>query len=103
MSTLTHFELSVPEHIEQKATVSKNFFKSDGFKAMLFSFAAGEELSDHSSKKQAVLHVLQGTGIFSTSDETVKLDTNTWIHIPAEKVHRVLAESELHFLLYLIG
>lgn len=103
MINLSHFDLTIPENIEEKATISKNFFKSDGFKAMLFSFASGEELSDHSSKKQAALHVLKGSGEFSTTDETVKLEKDTWIHIPAEKVHRVSATTELHFLLYIIG
>ncbi len=103
MKTLTTFILSVTADIAEKSTISKNFFKTDGFRAMMFSFAAGEELTDHSSKKQGILHVLSGKGVFATESETVQLEENSWIHIPAELTHRVKAESDLHFLLYLVG
>jgi quercetin dioxygenase-like cupin family protein len=103
MKTLTTFSVSPPNDVEEQSTISKNFFKSDGFRAMMFSFAAGEELTDHSSKKQAVLHVLSGSGVFETDTEKIDLQTHVWIHIPAECTHRVKAESDLHFLLYLVG
>ncbi len=103
MQNLTHFKLTIPETIEKETTISRNFFKADHFKAMIFSFAEGEELSDHSSKKQAVLHVLSGTGLFETETESIQLEVNTWISIPAGKVHCVKADKTLHFLLYIIG
>lgn len=102
MSDITVHQLNLPVTTEAKSTLSKNFFKSDVFKTMLFTFDAGEELSDHSSKKNAVLHVLSGNGNFSILDETVALSPGTWINIPPNVTHRVEAHSVLHFLLYLI-
>lgn len=102
MSKITVHHLILPEKTEEKSTLSKNFFKSDVLKTMLFSFDSGEELSDHSSKKNAVLHVLSGNGRFSTSEDIVDLQAGTWINIPPDVTHRVEAHSVLHFLLYLI-
>lgn len=103
LNKISHFIIEPLTQVAENSTISKNFFKSDTFRAMSFSFAAGEELSDHSSKKQAVLHVLSGTGVFETETEKIDLHTHVWIHIPAELTHRVKAASDLHFLLYLIG
>jgi quercetin dioxygenase-like cupin family protein len=103
MNNLTVIQLVLPDSIVPKTTVSKNFFKSPNLKTMLFSFAKGEELSNHSSKKDAILHVLNGSGTFVAEHETVTLSEGTWIHIPAELTHCVQAEAELHFLLYLVG
>lgn len=103
MNKLTHFELIPPTLVEENATISKNFFKSEKFRAMLFSFAKGEELTDHSTKRECALFVLKGTGEFATKDETVELKPNVWIHIPSGVNHQVKAFTELHFTLYLIG
>jgi quercetin dioxygenase-like cupin family protein len=103
MNKLTIIQLTQPDSVVPKTTISKNFFKSPNLKTMLFSFAEGEELSNHSSKKDAILHVLNGNGTFATEQETVSLSEGTWIHIPAELTHRVEAGTELHFLLYLVG
>lgn len=103
MEKLTHFELVPPTLVEENATISKNFFKSENLRAMLFSFAKDEELTDHSSKKQAVLFVIKGTGEFGTAEETVELKPNVWVHIPAGLTHRVKAFTELHFTLSMFG
>lgn len=103
MENLTHFVLETPDSIQTQSTLSKNFFKSENFRAMMFSFAVDEELTEHSSKKTAILHVLSGTGTFGTDKEVVDLKPNAWIHIPADLKHWVKAKEELHFLLYLIG
>ena len=102
MKTITVTQIDLQKAVEKDSTIAKNFFNMDFLKVMTFSFDAGQELSDHSSKREAILHVLEGTGTFATEAEQVNLKPGTWIHIPSTLTHRVNATTTLHFLLYLI-
>ena len=42
------------------AILSRTFFKDDRLSAMVFSFAPGQELSEHTSAYPAIIHILSG-------------------------------------------
>lgn len=87
--------------IPSDSIVSKTVFKSDNQKAILFGFAAGQELSDHTSSLNAILHIIKGEGLIRVEGETISANMGTWIHLQPEVVHSVIASSELFMLLYL--
>ena len=53
---LTYIPEMTPDSI-----ISRTFYKDEQLKAILFAFALGQELSQHTSDYPAVLHFLQGT------------------------------------------
>ena len=87
--------------IPSDSIVSKTVFKSEKQKAILFGFAAGQELSDHTSALNAILHIIKGEGVIRVEGETISANPGTWIHLQPEVVHSVIASSELFMLLYL--
>src|SRR5262245_66604949 len=57
----THFsDLAKVVQPPDKGILSRTLFSDDRLKAVLFGFAQGEELSEHTASMPAVLHFLQG-------------------------------------------
>jgi quercetin dioxygenase-like cupin family protein len=45
-----------------RGILSRTLSAADGIELVLFAFAAGERLAEHTSARPAILHVLEGTG-----------------------------------------
>jgi quercetin dioxygenase-like cupin family protein len=60
-TTDTHVsDLAKEVHPPDKGILSRTLFNDDRLKGVLFGFARGEELSEHTASTPAVLHSLQG-------------------------------------------
>ena len=46
--------------IPPDSIVSRTFYEADQMKAILFGFAPGQELSEHTAARPAILHFLSG-------------------------------------------
>jgi quercetin dioxygenase-like cupin family protein len=88
--------------IPEKGIVSQTLARRDGFKATLFGFAPGEELTEHTASKQAILHFLDGEGELSLGEERYDVKAGSWTWMPPNLPHGVRARTELRMLLLLI-
>lgn len=88
--------------IQPESTVSRNFIKDERFKAMLFAFAEGEELTRHTSSRMAVIHVVEGSGKFTTDEKECALNPGRFIVIEPNEPHSVFADTDMKFYLYLV-
>jgi quercetin dioxygenase-like cupin family protein len=79
--------------------VSQALLAAPGLRVTLFRFAAGQELSEHSSPTRVLLHVLSGAGDFTLGKETRRLVAGDLLHLPPNLPHAVRAVEELTFLL----
>ncbi len=82
--------------------VSRSLFRGAGVTATLFSFAEGEELSEHTAAFPAVLHFLSGEGELTLAGESRTVAANSWVYMPAQLPHSVVATSPLQMLLLLL-
>jgi quercetin dioxygenase-like cupin family protein len=89
--------------IPEASIVSRTFHSSDGLKAILFGFAPGQELSEHTAAQPAVLHFLRGRARVTFAEEAHRAAPGTWIYLPARLPHSVYAEDEVVMLLLLTG
>jgi len=48
--------------VPQRGILSQTLSKGDGVELVLFAFAAGEALTEHTSARPAIIHVLSGEG-----------------------------------------
>ena len=69
---------------------------------VLFAFAPGEELSEHTAARPAVVHVLDGEGEASVGGEPHPLGPGTWFRMPAGMPHSIRARTPLRMALYLL-
>jgi quercetin dioxygenase-like cupin family protein len=82
--------------------LSQTVYNDDTVKVTLFSFAMGQELTQHTASKPALLHVLQGSAVLGLGEDTLEAKAGTWVHMPAHLPHSVTAKTNLHFLLTLL-
>jgi quercetin dioxygenase-like cupin family protein len=71
-------------------------------KAVLFGFGAGQEMSEHTSSKAAVLHFLSGQADVTVGGQSDVASAGTWIHMAAGVPHSIVAQTPTVMLLLLL-
>jgi quercetin dioxygenase-like cupin family protein len=101
--TYTHVsDLAKEVQPPDKGILSRTLFSDDRLKAVLFGFAQGEELSEHTASMPAVLHFLQGEAKLRLGDDTVEARPGTWVHMAKGLRHSIRAETPVVMLLLLV-
>jgi quercetin dioxygenase-like cupin family protein len=85
-----------------KGILSRTLFSDDRLKAVVFGFAQGEELSEHTASMPAVLHFLQGEARLTLGDDTLEARPGTWVHMPRGLRHSIQARTPVVMLLLLL-
>jgi quercetin dioxygenase-like cupin family protein len=102
-TTYTHFsDLAREVQPPDKGILSRTLFGDDRLKVVLFAFAQGEEMSEHTASMPAVMHFLQGEATVTLGDERHEAKPGTWIHMPGGLRHGIQAETPLLMLLMLL-
>ncbi len=88
--------------IPPDSIVSRAIYTDDRLRAVLFGFAAGQELSEHTASQPAILHVLEGEAHLTLGEDTMSAHAGTWVHMPPHLRHSIVAKTPLVMLLLLI-
>lgn len=88
--------------IPDDSIVSRSIYADKDIKVILFGFAAGQELSEHTAAKPALLHFLRGEADLTLGDEAMSAQAGTFVHMAAHLPHSVYAQSEVVMLLTLL-
>jgi quercetin dioxygenase-like cupin family protein len=103
MTPYTHInDLAKEAQPPEKGILSRTLFNDDRLKAVLFGFAQGEELSEHTASMPAVLHFLQGEAKLMLGDDTLEAKPGTWVHMPTGQRHSIQAKTPMVMLLLLV-
>lgn len=101
------FELyDLPElliNVPPDSILSRTIFSGSGIKAVLFGFAPGSELSEHTASKPAVLHFLEGEADLTLGAESRDARPGTWVHMEANLPHSIRARTAVRMLLLMLG
>ncbi len=92
---------SIPE-IPADSIVSRTFYAGEDMKAVLFGFAAGQELSEHTASMPATLIFMQGEADLTLGGEPQSAQAGTWVHMPPNLSHSIKAKTPVIMLLLLI-
>ena len=82
--------------------LSRTVYADDQIKVTAFTFAPGQELSEHTAARPAILHFLQGEAKITLGTDTRRATTGTWVYMPANLVHSIHAETPVSMLLLLL-
>jgi quercetin dioxygenase-like cupin family protein len=82
--------------------LSKTAFQNDNLKVILFSFAPGQELSEHTAARPAILHFLEGEGELTLGEEKFNVSPGAWAHMPPRLPHSLVASTPLKMMLILL-
>jgi quercetin dioxygenase-like cupin family protein len=99
----TYF-VDVAAEVEPPAdgTLSRTLYVDDRLKVVLFGFAAGQELSEHTAATPAIMHFLRGDADVTLGDKKLQAQSGTWIHMTPQLPHSIRARSPVVMLLLLL-
>jgi quercetin dioxygenase-like cupin family protein len=83
--------------------LSRTLHADDDAKVVLFGFAAGEELSEHTASRPATIHVLSGELELTVAGDRLAGVPGTWLHMAAGVPHSLRARVPSEMLLTLLG
>ncbi len=100
----SHFEnlIDLLPEIPPDSIVSRTYYEDDQIKGILFGFAPGQELSEHTAAKPAILHFLEGEARLTLGDDETTASPGTWVHMVPHLPHSIVAETRLVMLLLLL-
>ena len=91
----------LPPPIE-RGILSQTIDDSDDVRVVLFSFAQGEELSEHTAARPAIIHIVSGRAELTVGGDPIATGPGTWLRMAARTTHSVRATTPLVMLLYLL-
>jgi quercetin dioxygenase-like cupin family protein len=103
-TTYTHIlDLATEADPPQDGILSRTIYQDDRVKAVLFGFAAGHELSEHTASKPAMLLFVKGEARVGLGDDVREARAGTWIHMPTNLKHSIEATTPVVMLLLLLN
>ena len=81
--------------------VSRTLLRTDNTRTVLFGFAEGQELTEHTSTQHAVIQILSGECEFSLNGQPHNLKAGDFLYMPPNLAHAVRATTQFSMLLTL--
>ena len=81
--------------------VSRTLLRTANSRVVLFGFAEGQELTEHTSTQHAVIQILSGECEFSLSGRPSTMKSGDLLYMPPNLPHAVKATSQFSMLLTL--
>lgn len=88
--------------ITPDSVISRTVFQDDRIKVTVFGFAAGQGMTEHTSTKTAIIHVLQGEATVTLGDDIHQVSAGSWIHLSPNLKHSIMADSKMQMLLTIL-
>ena len=95
-------DLAEATEIPRDGTLSRTIYSDDAIKVVLFGFDAGQELSEHTAARPALIQILRGQARLSLGSDTHQVGPGAWVRMPANLRHSLRAETPLVMLLTLL-
>jgi quercetin dioxygenase-like cupin family protein len=88
--------------IPARGILSQTLSNEGGIEFLLFAFAAGEQLSEHTSARPAIIHILEGEGDLTVGGDAYPARPGTWLRMAHEVKHSLVARTPMQMALYLL-
>lgn len=88
--------------IPADSIISQTILKDGHKKAILFGFAPGQELSEHTAAQPAMLHFIEGEADITLGEDSMQAEAGAWAYMPANLPHSILAKTRVVMLLVMI-
>ena len=89
------------EDFPPDSILSRTVYQDKSIKTILFGFQPGQELSEHTASVPAILHFLEGEANLTLGEESTTAQKGTWVHLPPDLPHSIVATTRVLMLLTL--
>ncbi len=90
------------ETIPTDSIVSRTVLRDGQLKVIVFAFAPGQELSQHTASVPAMIHILEGECDLTVGDNSYSGKPGGWVYMDANTPHSLLARSPVKMLLIML-
>jgi quercetin dioxygenase-like cupin family protein len=95
-------DLAQEAPIPARGILSQTLSNEGDLEFLLFAFAAGEQLSEHTSARPAIIHIPAGEGELTVGGDAHPARPGTWLRMAAEVEHGLVARTPMEMALYLL-
>jgi quercetin dioxygenase-like cupin family protein len=89
--------------IPKDGTLSRTIHRDNYVKVVLFGFAGGQELSQHTAAVPAIIEILQGDARVNLDGEEKELSAGSWVFMEANLPHAIYARTDMIMLLTMLN
>ena len=101
--TATTQQKSGTMQVAESGFVCRTALQTDDIRVVLFTFSDGQELTSHTSRRRALVQILQGECDFFLSGKWQRLSSGTLVHLPPREPHAVRAAHGTFSMLLTLG
>ena len=99
----THIlDLAKEAELPADGILSRTIYQDEQLNAVVFGFGQGQELSEHTAAKPAMLCFFKGEATLGLGDDVQQAQRGTWVHMPAGLKHSIKATTPVVMLLVLL-
>lgn len=99
----THIlDLAREAELPADGILSRTIYQDDHIKAVVFGFGQGQELSEHTASKPAMLLFVKGEAVVGLGEGAKSAGPGTFVHMPAGLKHSIKAKTPVVMLLVLL-
>lgn len=80
--------------IAADSIVSRTVCRNDHARVIVFGFAPGQELSEHTAAKPAMLYFVRGKATLTLGQEVHEVEAGAFAYMPPNLPHSILAHTE---------
>ena len=93
-----HAEVEVPKD----GILSRTVHAGEGLTLTIFGFDTGQELTEHTSSRAAIIEILDGEAEVVLDGDALRLEAGAWITMPPGMSHAIRALSPMQMALTLL-
>lgn len=98
---LANLAAALPE-VPPNSIISHTVHKDERLHAILFGFASGQELSEHTSAYPAILHFISGRAALTLGRDAQVVEAGAWAYMQPHLPHSIVAETPVTMLLLML-
>ena len=95
-------DLNAQAPIPERGILSQTLSDEDDVRLVLFSFAPGEELSEHTAARPAIVHILSGEAEVVADGQSYPAGAGSWLRMAVGTPHAIRATTGMVMALYLL-
>jgi quercetin dioxygenase-like cupin family protein len=88
--------------IAPDSIISRTIYQDERLKAIVFGFAPGQELSEHTAARPAILHILAGEADVTVGGDAWPASAGDWTHMQPHLPHSIRAKTQVIMLLLML-
>ncbi len=101
--TLLHNINEAVQDVPQDSIVSRTVYQDGMLKAIVFAFAPGQELSEHTASVPAIIQIMEGDCQVTLGGDVYEAHPGFWARMPARLPHSLLARTTVKMLLLMLS